>query len=173
MGRWRPLVDEGWTLVLPQSSQPFAPGRFCWDDRELALREVRQHLDDSRRKRALSMDGLVIGGASQGAPLAVDIACEAGLPWIAVIPEFPRDYELSRLLAVPGRTRGAMIIGELDPAATRAHSIAAVLRSGGVAVSVRGVPGVGHDLLPPMVQAATEALRELAGQSVGGGADAD
>jgi predicted esterase len=162
-------VDEGWTLVLPQSSQPCAPGRFCWDDHELAVREVRQHLDDCRRKRALSLDGLVIGGASQGAPLAMDVACEAGLPWLAVIPSLPRDYELSRLLAVPGRTRGAMVIGALDPASARARSVSTMLQSGGVSVSVRSVPGAGHDLTPPIVQAATDALRELAGQSVGGG----
>jgi predicted esterase len=159
---WQGLVDEGWTLVLPQSSQPCGQGRFCWDDRALAAQEVRQHLDDCMRKRALSMDGLVIGGASQAAPIAMDLACEAGLPWIAVIPSIPRDFELSRLLAVPGRTRGVMVFGELDSAGARTRSVAGMLQSGGVSVSVRSVPGVGHYLTAPMVRAAAEALRDLA-----------
>jgi predicted esterase len=114
------------------------------------------------------MEGIVIGGASQGAPIAIDIACEAGLPWIAVIPTFPRDCDLSRLLAVPGHTRGAMILGELDRAGTRARSIAEMLQSGGVSVSVRSVPGTGHDVTPAMVRVAAGALRELAGGAVGG-----
>lgn len=163
--RWQRLVDEGWTLVAAQSSQILSPGRFCWDDRELALAEAQHHLSDCRDRRALPLDGMVVAGASQGAAIAMEAAAEAGLPWLAIIPTLGRSFDPSRLLAVPGRTRGAMLLGADDPANPRSLAVAEMLRSGGVEVAVRVVPGVGHDQDAAVIEEAVEALRRLAGGS--------
>jgi predicted esterase len=159
--RWQGLVDQGWTLVAAQSSQPCSPQRFCWDDREAALREVRGQLEHAYRERAVPADGMVLAGASQGAAIAIEAAAEAGLPWLAVIPTLPRDLDLSRLPGVPHRTRGAFLLGADDPATARAVSAAEMLKAGGGRVSVRIVPGVGHDQVPAMVPVAAELLRWL------------
>jgi predicted esterase len=164
---WRPLVDEGWTLVVPQSSQPADSECFCWNDRELALREVRQHLEDCRLKRGLAPEGMVIAGASQGAHVAVDVAFGAGLPWLCVIPSFPQDW---RPEPGPGvhAPPGAVIVGETDPANARIRAVVSSFQSAGLRVSLGTMQAVGHDLPREAVRVAAEALRELAGDAAGG-----
>lgn len=164
---WRPLVDEGWTLVVPQSSQPADSECYCWSDRELALHEVRQHLEDCRLKRRLPPDGMIIAGASQGAHVAVDIAFEAGLPWLCVIPSFPPDWDPAPARGVHAPP-GAVIIGETDRANARIRAVVSSFQSAGLRVSLRVMEGVGHDLPPEAVRLAGEALRELAGEAAEG-----
>jgi predicted esterase len=159
---WSPLVSEGWTLVVPQSSEPYDSASFCWDDRERALAEVRQHIEDCHRKRGLAVEGMVMAGASQGATLALEIAAEAGLAWLCVIPSLARSFDPGRLAAVPRHTRGAVILGETDPSNSRSLAVVSSLQAAGVPVTVRTMKGIGHELPPEAVRQAGEALRELA-----------
>jgi predicted esterase len=161
VGHWRQLVDQGWTLIVPQSSQVYDSAGFCWDDAELARRELRGHLDDCRRKRGIQMDGMTIAGASQGGRLALELAHEAGLPWLSVIPSFPAGYDVSPLIAVPAHTRGAFLLGEHDPANTRSRPVVSALESGGVRVIARTMREIGHDLPDDFIAQAAEALKDL------------
>jgi predicted esterase len=144
--RWRPLVDEGWTLVVPQSSQPWDSAGFCWDDMGAARREVRTHLEECRTKRGLDLSRLVVAGASQGAPLAAETANVAGLPWLCVIPSFPPGYDVTALAAVPRHARGAFLIGENDPANARTRLVVETLEAAGASISTRVMAGAGHEL---------------------------
>ena len=112
--RWGALVDEGWTLVVPQSSQPWDSAGWCWDDVDRARGEVRAHLEDCRSRRGLDLSRLVIAGASQGAPLAAELAQEAGLPWLCVIPSFPSGYDAARLAGVLPEGRRNALLGKRD-----------------------------------------------------------
>jgi len=145
IAHWRPLVDEGWTLIAPLSSQACATGGFCWDDAELALREIRGHLDDCRRLRGIDVGGMVIAGASQGARLALELATEAGLPALCAFPSFPAGYDLSRLTSMPGRVPVGFILGDLDESRDHVRQVIAALESAGVPIVIREMPGVGHD----------------------------
>ncbi len=165
---WQPLVDQGWTLVVPQSSQPHDSESFCWDDRELALQEIRRHLEDCAGKWGLPADGMVAAGASQGASLATDIAREAGLPWLCLIPTFPRTWDPSRPAAPAGHERGSVIIGETDQENARSLRVVESLRASGIPVSVRTMKGIGHELPVEASTLAAEALRELVGASPAG-----
>ncbi len=158
---WRPLVDQGWTLVVPQSSQPCDSASFCWDDRDLALREIRQHLEDCRGKRGLDPGRMVIAGASQAAPLALEVANEWGLPWLCVIPTFPPGYDVAPLAAVPEHTRGVFFLGENDPANARAKPVIAYLEGAGARVETRVMEGVGHHFPAGFAERAAEALATL------------
>ncbi len=158
---WRQLVDQGWTLIIPQSSQVFDSAGFCWDDTELARGELRTHLDDCRRKRGIQMEGMIIAGASQGGRLALELAHEAGIPWLSVIPSFPSGYDFSPLVAVPGHTRGAFLLGERDPANTRSRPVVSALESAGVRVVARIMKDVEHDLPESFAAQAADALRDL------------
>jgi predicted esterase len=158
---WRALVDYGWALVVPQSSLPSDSDGFCWDDGERALTEIRQHLEDCRRKRGMDPDGMVIAGVSQGAPLAMQIALEAGLPWLCAIPWFPAHFDASPFVAVPTRTAGAFILGERDDANRSSRSVIGALEAGGVNVSVQTMKGVGHEISPDFGALAGSLLRLL------------
>jgi len=134
IAQWSPLTDEGWTLVFPQ-----------WE----APAQLRTHLEECRTKRGLDPARIVIAGVSEGAPPALELAGEAGLPWLCVSPALPAGYDLTPLTAVPQRTRGAVI----DAAGSR---LAAMLRDAGV--SVKAVA-----LAEPFAVIASEALKAIYG----------
>lgn len=160
---WRPLVDEGWTLVVPQSSQPWDSASWCWDDTEVAHREVRTHIAECRTRRGLDPARMVVAGASQGAPLAAEIANEAGLPWLCVIPTFPSGYDVTGLAAVPRHTRGVFLVGESDPANTRTRPVIEALEAAGALIKTRTMAGTGHELPEDFAVFASEALRSVYG----------
>ena len=58
---------------------------------------------------------MVIAGASQGARLALELAVEAGIPALCVIPSFPSGYDASRLTSMAGRVPVGFIFGDRDP----------------------------------------------------------
>jgi predicted esterase len=160
---WGELVNEGWTLIVPQSSQVYDSTSFCWDDMDLARQELRNHLDDSRRKRGIEMDGMVMAGASQGGRLALELAHETGVPWLCAIPSFPAGYDAAPLTAVPAHTRGAFLLGEHDAAGVNARRVITALESGGVHVIARTMKDVGHDLPEDFPAHVADALRALQG----------
>lgn len=91
---WRPLVNEGWTLLVPQSSQEYEDGGFCWDNAEQARVELRKHLEKAARQ-GVDLEELVIAGVSQGAQFALELARERSRPWLCVVPSFPKDFDVS------------------------------------------------------------------------------
>jgi predicted esterase len=154
-------VNEGWTLIVPQSSQVHDSMSFCWDDMDLARQELRSHLDDCRRKRGIEMDGMVVAGASQGGRLALELAYETGVPWLCAIPSFPAGYDVAPLIAVPAHTRGVFLLGEHDAASVNARRVISALESGGVHVVARTMKDVGHDLPVDFPAQVADALRAL------------
>jgi predicted esterase len=162
--RWEELVNEGWTLIVPQSSQAYDSMGFCWDDMDQARRELHSHLDDSRRKRGIETDGMVIAGASQGGRLALELAHESAVPWLCVIPSFPPGYDASPMTGVPSRTRGAFLLGERDPAGFGARQVIRALESGGVHVAVSVMKDVGHDLSEDFAALAAGVLHALSSE---------
>ncbi len=159
--RWKRLVDEGWTLVVPQSSQMCCSQSYCWDDAEKARSELRRHLEDCSTRRGLPLAGMVIAGASQGAPLAMELAHESGVPWLCVVPSFPEGYDVSPLVGVPGHSRGAFLLGELDPANERARLVMEALRGASVQWTQSTMQDVGHDMPEGFAAQAAEVLRQL------------
>jgi predicted esterase len=162
--RWGDLVNEGWTLIVPQSSQVYDSMGFCWDDMELARQELRNHLEDSRLKRGIETDGMVIAGASQGGRLALELAHESGVPWLCVIPTFPPGYDAAPLTGVPSHARGAFLLGERDAASINAKRVIRALESAGVHVVTSIMKDVGHDLPEDFAAQAAGILRALSAE---------
>jgi predicted esterase len=156
---WRPLVDEGWTLVVPQSSQPWDSAGWCWDDADQARREVRTHLEECRTRRGLDPSRIVMAGASEGAPLAAELANEAGLAWLCVTPRFPRGYDVTALAAVPRHTRGVFLLAGEDPENTRTRLVIGALEAAGASIQTRTMAGSGREPPGDFSRHASEALR--------------
>ncbi len=157
---WRPLVDEGWTLLVPQSSQAYRDGGFCWDDERAARQELAGHLEKAARQ-GVDLAELVIAGASQGARFALELARERSRPWLCVVPSFPRQYDPGAWeTGVPGPP-GAFMLGELDPAREAAAPVIRALESARVTVIVRIMEGVGHALPEDFARRASAVLEEI------------
>jgi hypothetical protein len=157
---WRPLVDEGWTLIVPQSSRACPDSGYCWEDTEAALRELRGHIEECGRKRGLPTEGMIVAGVSESAPLALEIAGEAGLPWLCVTPSLPAHFDACPLTAVPARTKGAFILTEADRENARVRALIGELESCGVDFAVRVV---GKEMPEDLASVAAAALRPLIG----------
>ena len=162
---WRPLVDEGWTLLVPQSSQEYEDGGFCWDDAGLALTELRAHLEKAARQ-GVDLEELVVAGVSQGARFALELARERNRPWLCVVPSFPRDFDVSAWSAGVPLPPGTFILGELDPARLTAQPVISSLQGTGAGVTVRIMEGVGHALPEGFAALASDALEEIRGGKI-------
>jgi hypothetical protein len=166
---WRPLVNEGWTLIIPQSSRPCAGGPaahdpgFCWEDTETALRELRGHMEECQSRRGLGADGMIIAGAGEGTRLALEIAGETGLPWLCVTPTLSAPFDARHLTAVPSRARGAMVLGSQRENRDHTRALIRDLESSGVDVTVRVMEWTGNDLPEDFAAVAAEILRQLIG----------
>ena len=79
--KWSPLTDEGWTLVFPRWETPA---------------ELREHLEECRRKRGLDPERIVIAGVAEGASYALELAAETGRPCVSVSGEEPLAVIASR-----------------------------------------------------------------------------
>ena len=98
---WRPAVEHGWCVALPQSSQVYAPGAYTWNDLEWALAEVQAHYATLRRERPIDPERVVLGGFSQGAGRALWMACAGLIPargLVLVGPFLPQVEDLRLLL---------------------------------------------------------------------------
>ncbi|HVO39083.1 MAG TPA: hypothetical protein VMV03_08650 [Spirochaetia bacterium] len=157
---WEPLLDEGWTLVVPQSTQEYRDGGFCWDEADTARDELRAHLDKAARQ-GVDLEELVIAGVSQGAQFALEMGRERSRPWLCVVPSFPRNFDISAWSAGVPLPPGGFIFGELDPARAGAQPVLRSLESVCVGVTVRIMKGVGHALPDDFAVHASSVLDEI------------
>ena len=70
---WHTAVDEGWLVVLPQSSQlGWATCHYVWDNLEIALAQIQSQYAQLQQDYALQLqtDKLVVAGYGQGGYVA-------------------------------------------------------------------------------------------------------
>ena len=152
---WEPVVAAGVHVVTVESTLVDGDGYPCWDQRDLALRDLGAGI-------AAAPGGvpLVLAGASQGAGLAASAALngEAGADaWLAVVgaPQ-PGVARMERL--VPG----ALVIGGEDPLVAANQKVfhdAAV--SAGARCDWHEVPGLSHDYPADWAQRAPALLERV------------
>jgi predicted esterase len=116
---WECLCQQGWLVGLPQSSQVNGVNSYCWDDQELAVRELQAHFEKLAGEHAVDLQRIILGGFSQGGGLAIWMALRGLLPcagFIAVAPFLAGIDELSEptIRANATTMRGYLITGDLD-----------------------------------------------------------
>lgn len=148
--RWRSATDAGVMVAALQSSQPAGMDSFCWDDREQAEQEVADVYRTLERNHPFDPEHLVLGGASQGAALALSLALRGlltpprGVVVVAGAPD--PDAVAPYLEGAAGRAMKCLFVsGEHDPARPRAEAAHRLLESAGVPSRIEVVAGLGHD----------------------------
>lgn len=136
-----PPVPAGARITLE------GPHEYAW---AMAAKESWPTIMELRRAYAFDPERLVLGGASQGARLAVAMAVR-GAPmrsrgFIALVGAPPVDRLLTTPIPVAAAAdvRGVFITGEVDFARADVERAHAVLREAGMAVRLEVVPGLGH-----------------------------
>ncbi len=113
-----PYLKDKYLLAFIQSSQVFGMDSFCWDDIELAKKEVKKHYNSLVQNNKVNINNVIIAGASQGGRLAIQLALEENVfcGFIGIIPaltdvdkykEFMINWEKIKM-------KGVMITGDKD-----------------------------------------------------------
>ena len=165
---WKHVVERGYTLLVPQSSQLFAPNRYCWDDWNTSKNEVLSHIGEMRGSYNIDEDGVVVAGASQGASVAIIdlIFGDTSLKLKKCIAVFPAVDDLSSYtpLLERGAKKGVsvyMLSGEKDYFLENIKKLYQEMIKAEIHCKVEIVPGLGHDFPPNFDDYIDEALDYL------------
>ena len=114
------VLKRGYMLAVPQSSQIFTLNKFCWDNREIAKKEISNHYNEINNKYRLDEKETIIAGASQGGGLSLELALGENelhiKKFISIIPGIVDVSSYIPLLksGVSKNIKGFIITGEKD-----------------------------------------------------------
>jgi len=118
---WSGIVAHEWLLAIPQSSQLERPDAYVWDDRELAVSEIREHLAKLTSEYSIDFERVVLSGFSMGGGQAIWMALHQLIKTsgFVVLGPWLREAELEALSAlleiqIPSGLRGYILVGEED-----------------------------------------------------------
>jgi predicted esterase len=150
---WRAMLNHGYILAAPYSSQIAWDDRRNWTDLEQGTQEVRGHLGELEDRYHPDMPRSVIGGFSMGAGLALLIALQGGnsspAHFVLVGPYLPDLEALDPLLGARHvhELRGYIVVGDRDdPCCSIAKTIHEKLVASGYAVEIEVRRGLVHDI---------------------------
>ena len=179
---WFPVVSAGTILVAPWSSQVGGSDVRCWDDWELAERDVKWTFEELGSKYRLKLDKVVLGGFSQGGALSIYSALKRLVPCRGFVAVAPSDWvrpeekraterkELSEPFAsfVKERDcrglRGVIIIGDKDPFYPKIEQLYALMVERGLYGKLLVEPGLGHEYPPGFESKLRESVEFVLGK---------
>lgn len=162
------VVDAGFVLCALQGTQAVGENMYVWDDIELAKREARWAYDRMEQDFELDRKRLFLGGFSQGASLAMELAVTGVLPVGGFAAVFPATWRTetwaSQIVQAAQRgLRGWILIGQEDPRFGAIQGLHQGLRKAGLNCLFEAVPQLGHELPPDFPERLRRALAFLAG----------
>lgn len=78
--KWTSATRSGWGVFSLQSSQPYTPGSYQWDDEERSRSDLRAGLQAVRETPGVEPDAPILGGYSQGALVGLRAMLAGALP---------------------------------------------------------------------------------------------
>ncbi|WP_455718604.1 hypothetical protein [Anaerosporobacter sp.] len=111
-------LKEEYIVLMPQSSQLFSSSSYCWDDKNKAYGEIKAMYEKLIDEFNIDTEHIIIGGFSQGAQVALDIALNKNIIPVSgfIVLNTPKaDVEADTLQNACTRgIRGIVIAGEND-----------------------------------------------------------
>ncbi len=150
---WHSIIDDGWLIIAPQSSQQTtSDGVYGWPDRELAREEISASFNAALHKHPDAMGlPVFLGGGSTGGELAIGMALpsdQVASEGFVVVAPCLRDVDA--LTPPAARLAGSMIVGEWDPWLDRAVELDRRRAAADIDSELELVPRMGHlTLFPP------------------------
>ena len=173
---WRPAVDAGWLVALPESGQVSWDGRDprarMWTDRDQAVRELESHWASLQQRYPITPQTEVLAGFSAGGQLALWLVLSGTLPihrCFLVAPSLlPGALQQLLPLVEPAASRGPavyIVVGDHDRWSTEgACRMVEALREHGVACDMEVHAGLSHEFPPDFERSLTRGLGFLLGQ---------
>ncbi len=161
---WESILQMGWMLAMPQSSQLGSPNSFVWDDAALAREEIVNQYKLLIEKYSIDPRRVILAGMSQGAALAIQICLHSLIPargFLAVVPGRITTEGLNELLHSARGWRGYLVVGGRDPRHEMFTQIHALLNQNGIPCEMEDHPEMGHEFPQNFDQSITKALKFL------------
>lgn len=172
---YRPVTGMGWSLAMPQSSQPWGmEGRYIWGDWEVTKSQLKKYWARLQDQAEYDPARVVTAGISKGAEVAMWLAMSGTVPergFVAVAPGGPRIDEPGKLLPLVEASRakglrGYLIVGEKDTACYEPTlKLAAFLKEQNIPYEMEVHPDVQHWFPPDFEDSLSRALQFIVGDT--------
>jgi len=149
---WSGIATHDWLLAIPQSSQLERPDAYVWDDRELSVSEIREHLAKLTSEYSIDSERVVLGGFSMGGGQAIWMALHQSIKTsgFVVLGPWLREAELEALSALletqkPAGLRGYILVGEEDRICLDvSHKVVEIIHAHNLPCELEVIPGLDH-----------------------------
>lgn len=142
------ILSKECISLFIQSSRVANPIGFCWDDLELARKEIKDTYDQVLDQYPVDMGSITTGGFSQGATMAMDFALNNMIPvkgFIALCPDQPEGFSKESVQAMMERNiKGIILTGEKDGCLPEQKEMVKVLEEKGFSHRFVINKGLGH-----------------------------
>ena len=132
-GEWSSVLQKGVGLAVPWSSQVYDPDRRCWDNLEIAEKDMMWTYSQLSKHKGADLKKVIFGGFSQGAAVAIYVSLKKILACKGFVAVAPSDWVVSEPQRAAERdrpspaftsfvqssradgVRGCIFVGENDP----------------------------------------------------------
>jgi len=166
---WKPAVDEGFVLAVPQSKQAMFKGAFMWDDLDVSFEQVKTCLETMKKEIEFDESRVILGGHSMGGFVAIQMALTGELPVHGLIAngpalpfaDAPEALENALISAKERGLRAYFIMGDKDVDIEQGAIRVFVdkMKSAGIPCELEIVPGATHDYNPSYDAAIINAVK--------------
>ncbi len=152
---WSSLVEKGWLVALPQSSQLCARNQYVWNDFSRIDREIPMHYANLQRDHLLDPNKVLVAGFSKGGHVAIHSILRGYVPARGFIGLAPFLGDLSAILPLLGKPgqeklRCYFVLGEKDPNCTPGSiKLAEMMKSYGIQSEIEIFKDMQHDVPEP------------------------
>lgn len=166
---WEPAVDEGYLIVVPQSTQAAFKDAFIWDDLNTSFEQVKACLESLKQEVDFDSNRVILAGHSMGGLIAIQMALTGELPLQGLIANGPalpfedaaEDLEMALALTKVRGLRAYFIVGEkdIDIEQDAIQVFVEKMKLAGIPCEMEIVPGATHDYNPHYDAALVHALK--------------
>ena len=166
---WKPAVNEGLALAVPQSTQAMFKGAFMWDELDISFGQVKTCLDALKQEIEFNESRVILGGHSMGGFVAIQMALTGELPVHGLIAngpalpfeDAPEALDNALLSAKERGLRAYFIMGDkdVDIEQDAIRVFVEKMRSAGIPCELEIVPGATHDYNPSYDAAIVNAVK--------------
>ncbi|PEJ02952.1 alpha/beta hydrolase [Bacillus wiedmannii] len=162
---WKSVLDQNYTLALPQSSQIQFSDGFVWDDIHRGKEELKEHYVTFIENH--TVESLIIGGFSAGARVALYTILQKNIDvdgFIFVAPWLPEIDEWNELLEVlqNKNIKGYIVCGDQDEDCFECtQQFVQLLRDKNIEHEFKVVPNLNHDYPKDFHELLKEAIEYI------------
>ncbi|WP_166704526.1 alpha/beta hydrolase [Bacillus albus] len=166
---WKSVLDQDYTLAIPQSSQIQFSDGFVWDDIHRGKEELKEHYINF--KESHTVERVIIGGFSAGARVALYTILQKDIDvdgFIFMAPWLPEVEEWNELLEVlqDKHIKGYIVCGDQDEDCFECtQQFVQLLRDKNIEHEYKVVPNLNHDYPEGFEELLKEAIDYIEAKS--------